>query len=382
MKIVYCLVDSSRSGGMERIVCSKANYLADNLGHEVTIITTDRKDKPNFFSFSSKINFIDLGINYSELDGLPFHKGFFLQLKKRKQHRLRLAETLNKIKPDISISTYTHEMTMLPGINDGSKKIAEIHFCKQHKELEIQSLDVSWLKKEFALLADKNKRRFANKYDAFVVLSEDDARRWTGIERLFVIPNLLSFYPEDSSDCSTKRVISAGRLAKQKDYPSLIRAWKLIANRIPDWRLDIFGTGSEKESIEALINELELNNSVHIQPPTSDIQTEFIESSIFALSSAYEGFGLVLAEAMACGIPCVAFDCPSGPSEIIQNNEDGFLVGLGDIEELSKKILYLAENDNVRKEFGRKAKVNVRRFLPDKVMTKWINLFDQLADKN
>lgn len=378
MKIVYCLIDSSRSGGMERSICSKANYLADVMGYDVTIITTDRKGKSNFFDFSSRINFIDLGINYDELETLPVFKALCLKLKKRKLHSSRLTAILSEIQPDISISTYTHELSILSEIKDGSKKIAEIHFSKPYKSIEYSSDSSPLLKRIIAIAGEKRKHRYINKYDAFVVLTEEDRKRWNEVKNVKVIPNLLSFYPSVQSLCMDKRVISVGRLTRQKGYPLLIEAWQIVAKKHPEWQLAIFGDGEDKDMLNEMIRKAELT-SISIHPPTSNIIQEYLNSSVYVMSSIYEGFGLVLTEAMACGLPCVSFDCPSGPSEIIKDGEDGFLVKTGNIEELAQKIILLIEDESLRAEMGRKAKVNVQRFFPECIMPKWVSLFNEIT---
>lgn len=382
MKIVYCLIDSSQSGGMERSICSKANYLADVMGYDVTIITTDRKDKANFFDFSSLIKFVDLEINYNELESLPIYKSLPTQLKKRRLHYLRLEAVLNEIKPDISISTYTHELSILSEIKDGSKKIAEIHFSKPYKSIEYKSNSIPLLKRVIAIAGEKRKHGYINKYDAFVVLTEEDRKRWSEVKNVKIIPNSLSFYPSTQSPCTEKRIISVGRLTRQKGYPFLIEAWQIIAGKYPEWKLTIFGEGEDKEMLQRMIQKAELNSSISVYPPTNNIVQEYLNSSVYVMSSIYEGFGLVLAEAMACGLPCISFDCPSGPSEIIKGGEDGFLVETENIDELAQKIILLIKNEDLRIEMGQKAKVNSQRFLPKYIMPKWISLFNEVVKEN
>lgn len=159
----------------------------------------------------------------------------------------------------------------------------------------------------------------------------------------------------------------------------LIPAWSIVAQRHPDWKLHIYGEGDLKEKFTKLIDELQLNNNCLLHHTVSNIADKYCMSSIFVLSSRYEGFGLVLEEAMSCGIPCVSFDCPHGPSDIIKDYEDGLLVEKENIKELADKICYLIENENVRIKMGHKARENVKRFLPENVMPQWKNLFESLT---
>ena len=113
-------------------------------------------------------------------------------------------------------------------------------------------------------------------------------------------------------------------------------------------------------------------------PATEDIAEEFAKSSIYVMSSRYEGFGLVLAEAMSCGLPCISFDCPYGPREIITDGEDGLLADDGNIENLAKKLEHLMSNEELRIEMGTMAIQNISRFKPDSIMAQWINLFNSI----
>ncbi|MDU1906112.1 MAG: glycosyltransferase family 4 protein [Dysgonomonas sp.] len=379
MKVVYCLIDSSGTGGMERSICCKANYLADVAGYNVTILTTDRKGKANFYEYSSKIQFIDLGINYYELEYLSFFDRISLQLEKRKKHKEELNNILLKLRPDVVVSTGTHELTLLYNIKDGSKKILEFHFCKPYKKIEYSQYPVYSLKRLFALAAEWRRQQFAKKYDALVVLTKEDKKRWKNIAHIEVIPNMVSFYPERINKSDNKRIISVGRLSYEKGYPFLIEAWAKVAKKYSDWTLSVYGEGDEKHELVKMISRKGVRNSMSIHPFEKDIQKEYEASSVYVMSSLYEGFGLVLTEAMAYGLPCISFDCPSGPSEIITNGEDGIIVEYKNIDKLAEAIIFLIEDKTLRKEMGENARENVKRFLPEKIMPRWISLFEQIT---
>ena len=381
MKIVYCLIDSSQAGGMERSICCKANYFADVMGYDVTIITTDRESRENFFDFSSKTTFFDLGINYRELDGLPIFKRLKNQIQKRKEHRLRLEQILRKIQADIVISTCTHEVSILCKMKDGSRKIAESHLSKDHKKVEVSLSNQSLLSKLFTLITDFRRKRFLKYYDALVVLSESEKRLWEEFNnRIVSIPNPLPFFFDSTTDCTQKRVISVGRLSKEKGFSYLIDAWRLVSQKHSDWELVIFGNGAELGNLQKQISDLGLKNNIRIHPSVKNISDEYLKSSLYVMPSISEAFGLVLPEAMSCGLPCIAFKCSDGLSEIITNGENGFLVEARNTDKLSEKISFLIENEQLRKQMGQNARASILRFLPENTMPQWVDLFSEIKE--
>ena len=211
-----------------------------------------------------------------------------------------------------------------------------------------------------------------------VALTENDANAWNKFTKTVVIPNSTSIYPKNPSNCTNKKIISLGRLNEQKGYNQLINAWTLICNKYPEWSIHIFGNGELKKPLLAEINKNQISDSFFIHDPVTNIIEKYQESAFYVMSSRFEGFGIVLVEAMACGLPTISFDCPNGPSDIITDGEDGFLVENGNIKQLSKKISFLIENEGTRISMGKKARENVKRFLPNEVMKKWIDLFEYL----
>ncbi len=378
MKIIYCIIDCASTGGMERIISCKANYLTDVLGHDVSIITTNQKGRENYYPFSKKIKFFDLGINYDELSTLPLYKRIIKQRKKRKEHKQKLAEILHKQQADIVISTYTHEFTLLPGINDGSKKIAEIHFAKDHSVISGKHKKDPLLQRIALIIGEKRKHWYIKKYERFVVLTKEDMKDWKHYSNIRQIYNVSPFSTEVSAPLTSKKVICVGRLVFQKGFDLLIESWGIIHQNFPDWHLDIFGTGDDLEELTELIQKKKLENIIKVNSPVKNIIDKYLENSIYVMSSRYEGFGMVLTEAMLCGLPCVSFNCPHGPSEIITDGEDGFIVPNGNISELANKIMLLMSETNLRIGMGKKAKENIKRFSPGVIMKEWENLFNEL----
>ncbi len=382
MKIIYCTLELHMSGGIGRILSTKANYLTEVLGHEVVIITTDQNDHTPYYALSNKIKQYDLKINYFELNQYNFFTRLITQIKKRKTHQKRLTEILKKEKANIVISTYENEFTFLHKIQDGSKKIAEIHFSKQSIILDTKhNKQRPFFTRLFSYLASKRKYSHIKYYEKFVVLTQKDKKEWSNYPNIVSINNALPFYPEKVSYLDSCKVISVGRLAAQKQYDLLIKAWGIVNEDYPEWELDIFGSGECYDKLSQLIQSMGMENIIRLNSPHPNIIENYLNSSIYVMSSLYEGFPMVLLEAQACGLPCVSFNCPHGPAEIINNEEDGFIVEEGNCKALAEKIKLLMKNDLKRKEMGQKARNNVKRFMPENIMKQWNDLFLNITRK-
>ncbi len=201
-------------------------------------------------------------------------------------------------------------------------------------------------------------------------------------KKRFVIPNSLSFTCDTPSNCENKRIIALGRFSPEKGFDYLLQTAVKLKSEIPDWHIDIFGNGEDETMLKELAKKLQVDDFVTFNPPTKEVIKELCNSGMYVMSSRYEGFGLVLTEAQECGLPIVSFDCPEGPSGVIRDGEDGFLVPLADTDALAEKIITLAKNEEMRKEFGRNAKINCKQFSPERVGEMWMDLINKLtADK-
>ena len=196
-------------------------------------------------------------------------------------------------------------------------------------------------------------------------------------KRIEIIPNMLTIEPKFVDDYSVKRIICAGRYAPQKGYDLLLETWRQLASDYRDWHLFIFGNG-DRTPYQRIVDRLGLGNCVHLMDATPNIAEEFSHSSLYVMSSRFEGFPLVLGEAMSCGLPCVSFDCPHGPRDIIRDGEDGLLVENGNIQKLAHALQQLMDSEEKRKEMGLNAKKNILRYSPESIMSLWITLFRNL----
>ena len=378
-KIVYCTPALYMAGGVERVLTLKANYFADVLGYDITIILTEGQNRPLFYPLSEKVNVINLDLNFEELWHCSFFKKVFLYLMKQRQFKKNLANELMCLKPDITVSLLRREINFITDINDGSKKIGELHVNRaNYRNFEVGDSNI--LKSIFAKFWMHNLVGHLRKLDKFVVLTDEDKKQWKELNNIISIPDPLTFFPEQISSLQKKRVIAVGRYVYQKGFDLLLKVWSMIERKYPDWELVIFGSGN-REPYECLIKEINIDGSrCHLNGPSSNIQQEYMNSSIFAFASRFEGFGMVLIEAMACGLPVISFDCPCGPRDIISDNEDGLLVQNGDVNSYVCKLTLLMDDASLRQRMSAAGRKNVERFKMDHIGDRWKKLFDGLYE--
>ena len=375
MKLILCIHSTYNPGGMERVLLNKVRYLVEEKGWDVTVVTTDQHGRPSFYPFPEGVRMIDLGVNYSDDNGRPFMQKLLGYLRRRQVHKKRLKALLEEERPDIVDCFYPGECSFVPSLKDGSKKVMELHQSKLfHHQYNRSGL---------MGLADRVRARMdeglVRKFDRFVVLTQEDKEMWGEMPGIRVIPNAANFIAEKYSDCTAKRVIAVGRLDYQKSFDRLIQVWEKVHQQMPDWRLDIFGQGEWKEMLQGMIDERVLQDTVRLNDPTRNIGKEYSESSMLVMSSHYEGFPMVMIEAMACGLPAVCFDFKCGPRDIIVEGENGLIVPDGNVEALAEAMVRLMKGDELRKRMGENAKKVVEKYSEDRVMGLWVNLYEEIS---
>ena len=378
-KILICTPAIYSAGGVERVVSVKAYYFAERFGYDVTIILTEGKGRDCFFAISDHVNIINYELNFEALWSLPFWKKVLVYLQKQHIYKRKLKEDLLRIQPDFTISTLRREINFITGINDGSFKIGELHvnranyrnFDKNHSNA---------LKRLFARFWMSNLLGKLRKLDKMVVLTDNALLDWPELNNVIKIPDPLPFRPDSKSRLSQNRIISIGRYAYDKGNDLLLQAWAIIQTKCSDWTLDVYGNG-DRTPYQNQVLKLDIDpGHCHLFGPTSDVKHEYLNSSIFVLPSRFEGFGLVLIEAMACGVPVVSFDCENGPRSIITDGVDGFLISSFDIEAFAEKVILLMKNENIRKEMGENARRSAAKYDIDIVGQQWKQLFDELIE--
>lgn len=376
MKIVYCIAGTCNSGGMERVLANKANYLVKH-GYEVTIVTTDQRGEKPFFPLDQRICCYDLGINYEENNGKSFfHKLIHYPFKQYK-HKKRLSALLKRLKADIVISMFCNDASFLPSIQDGSRKVLEIHFSR-FKRLQYGRKGLWKWADEYR---SKQDVKVASSFDRFVVLTEEDKGYWGDLKNLCVIGNARTFVSSQPASLENKKIIAVGRYSYQKGFDRLISAWSKVCHEVDDWKLHLVGDGELRESLQQQINKLKLSKSVVLGKAETDMLSVYQSSSILAMSSHYEGLPMVLLEAQAVGLPIVSFACKCGPKDVVEDGVDGFLVEEGDVDALANRLLMLMKDEKLRKRMGAMAFSRSERYTEERIMKQWLDLFDEVSLK-
>ena len=377
MKIVYVVGGLLSPNGMSSVLSAKINYLAEHTDYELYMILTERAGQEWYYQINPRVKWVNFDINFDELDTMPLWKKLFYYKLKLRKYKKMFTQYLMQVRPDITVSTVRREINFINDIPDGSKKIGEIHFnrtnYREFRKSWLPAFVNRWVTRKWT----ESLLRQLKRLDCFVVLSEEDCKNWPELDNKMVIPNSLPYFPDFQSDCEAKQVIAVGRYTWQKGFDLLLQAWKIVFERHPDWLLNIYGSG-ERSEFERMAQLLGIDGVVHCHAAVSNIYEKYRESSIFVLSSRYEGFGLVLAEAMSTGVPAVSFACPCGPSDIIRDGDDGILVEKGDVQQLAAGISRLMDDVELRKSFGSRAREHARRFGQDAIMEQWITLFNHV----
>jgi glycosyltransferase len=376
MKIVYCISGMFKLGGIERVIANKVNYLV-NHGYEACIITTDQAGRPDFFPIDERVERVDLGLNYEAYNELPTWKRYWETWRKRSLHKARLEEELKRLHADVVVSVWRQEASFLPDLRDGSCKVLELHTSKFAPVLMYPAEQK--LKRLLGRIRVFLQERTAARYDRFVILTQEEKPQWSGLPNLRVIPNPLSFSSKKRADLSAHRVMMAGRMEYVKNFPELLQIWSRVVPDFPDWKLHLCGDGWMINSFKLQAEKLGIASSVKFEGAVTDMETAYTSSSICLLTSHFEGFSMVLAEAQSVGLPAVSYMCPSGPRDIITDGKDGFLVPHYDQETFAERLRTLMRDEELRHRMGQAAEKASHRYDLDVIKPQWLSLFNELV---
>jgi len=377
MKLIYCIASVYNPGGMERVLLNKLRWWLRRGDCELMVVTTDQHGRPPFYEFPPEVRMVDLGINYTDDLGRGFFARTLAYFRKRRKHRKALTALLMRERADFVISLYPSESSFIPKIKDGSRKILELHYNKLFR--------LQYNRKGLMGLADRVRtkldERLVRRFDRFVVLTRQDAAMWGKLPNLSVIPNaaITQTLPHK---CGNHRVIAVGRLDYQKGFDRLLDAWALLPEELrKTWRLDIFGQGEWEQMLNEQIARLGIGGSAKINKPTNAIFEEYAASDFLVMTSHYEGFPMVMVEAMACGVPAVSFDFPCGPRDIIAPGLNGIITPEGDIPALAAEMQRLMEDPARLENMSAQARKISEAYSEDAVMARWNLYFTDMLRK-
>lgn len=370
MKVLYITDALAVWGGIERVLSDKMNYLVD-YGYDVYVVTSDQGDHPIPFPLNERVHVHDLGIRFHQQYRYRGIKRIVKYFKFERLYRKRLKLYIDDICPDIISCIRDSIVGNVLRVSGNTPVIFESHsLCN----------DLFFEKTTFLhrLLSYIGRLHF-RKLDMIVTLTKGDADDWKRFcSRTCVIPNVVHLNDTDLfSECRSKEVIFVGRFDIQKNIGGLLDVWQIVQQSHPDWLLHVYGNGELQPFYEKEVVERKLNVIIH--HAVSNIFDFYLKSSILVMTSIYEPFGLVLVEAMSCGLPVIAFDSPYGPADIISDKIDGFLVDNNDVVSFASRIKYLIDNKELRIEMGRKGIQSSKRYTYDKIMPQWIHLFNRLV---
>ena len=343
-------------GGTERAVTNLANICSEG-GLNVYILSTDTASGTSPYDLHEQVHVVHCGLKTAS--GNLITK--VIHLCKLKKLLLRY---VNDFSIDAFVGTYSLLNCLLTTI---AKKVTVIG-CEHMNYESANKLNAQLRKKRYHLL------------HKVVVLTEGDARNYTFVskKKLAVIPNSLSFSAQQIASYEKQTVLSLGRLTYQKGYDMMIQVAKEVYPRFPSWQFVIAGQGTDEVSLRKQIADAHLEDYVKIIPPQSDVKSLYGSSSIYAMTSRFEGLPMVLIEAASCGLPIVSFDCPYGPSFVVVHNENGYLVDNNNVLQFSEYLSKLMESEQLRKQMGEKSFVCAKDFSTESVSKKWFALFNEL----
>ena len=369
MRILYFIPLLSTKGGQERTLVDKANWLVEK-SHDALFVTF-ANDGPLAYSLNRKIKHVDLDCPFFHIYRCPFSLRFFAALKLKRIFRYKMKEVISAFQPDIIVVAVPLTEFFLNDLVKISGNIPIV--VESHLACGYEAVTRGFTEKVLDLFYSPQKA--IRKTDLLVALTEEDAKKWRKFHhRVCVIPNPLTNFlaPLPCIEKSEGRILCVGRLSPQKRYDRMVNAFAMIADKFRNWHVDIYGGGQEQGTsiLNNLICAKGLNGRVRIFPPVGDIYSEYLRSQFLVLSSDFEGFGLVIIEAMACGIPVVATDCPFGPSEIIDDGKTGLLSKM-DEKDLAEKMEWMITHEEERKRMGALAYEASAKYKKDLIIPQW-----------
>jgi glycosyltransferase involved in cell wall biosynthesis len=353
---IALVITQLKNGGMERVAVTLTNEFAKQ-GHQCFLVSSTKH--PVCYDISEEVVFKD------------FYKKSKYSILSKIKGTLNILRILKEIKPDVAIGFYFPVCLLSLGL-----KIPTIQ--SEHTNYFRKGLSLGFNFRRFYI------NRLATRTTVLTQTDYDFIKK--KMSNVVIMPNPISIpdYTYNSND-REKIILAVGRMNswQVKGIDRLLHVWSLIAHKYPDWKLRIVGSGSEENFsyLKSLAEEKNTTNSVIWAGYIKDMEAEYKTASIYTLTSRNEGFPMGLSEAMSYGCACVSFDIHTGPSVIINDGEDGYLIADGNTEAMAETIGKLIEDQELRETLGKRAMENMKRFSTEKIVDKWEQLFKEITTK-
>lgn len=371
MKLAYIANKINGTSGLQRMITLQINYFIVNYNYEIDLLLLeqDESEDKNFFELDKEV-----GLHY-----LKHYKNHFIRVYSKVKG---LNRTLEIVKPDIVIVCESDIFSLyLPRFV--SRKFKMVYQRHDTKQLNLKSINSSVK----SIFLNKLKKLLLTNagggYDKFVLLSDAHRLDWKNLKSIEIISNPIIIDTKGvTAKLEKKQVLAVGRHDYVKGFDMLLNCWQKVTEKYPDWKLKIVGKRNSNIDLISLAKNLNIYDKVIFEGETKDISKVYLESSIYACSSRLEGFPLVIIEAMSFGLPVVSFECKYGPREIVMDSVDGILVPQNNIGLLADSLSYLISNVEIRKQMGKKASENIKRYSVEKIMNQWKTLFEGLMQNS
>ncbi|PKB15698.1 glycosyltransferase family 4 protein [Flavobacterium sp. 5] len=361
MKTLYITPDITDSGGISRVLSLKMNYFVSSLNYEVVVLSVNDGFSNHFYNFNSEIKWYNIK---KTKRAFLFLRGYILFIKKA---------ILNE-KPDVIVVCDAVLWLFIPWfVKTDIPLIFETHFSASFEKVKNKSFYTKFRSK----LVQFFKQKTIKKFDYFVSVTDEGRKEWDA-KNSIVIPNPVSFKVIEKANLVNKKAMAVCMNPYIKGLDRLLLIWSKIIEKHSDWILDIYGQWDTNSEYQKMADSLKISNNVNFILPTKDLQSSYNQSSVFLMTSRSEAFPMVLLEAMVSGVPCVAYDCPSGPRAIIERGTNGFLIEDGDLDSFIQKLELLIEDENMRFQMGKNALESVAVYDLEIIMKKWQDLFESL----
>ena len=361
MKLLYIVPTIKNTDGVARVLSIKANYFIEHFSYEVHVLSQNETDKLPFYDFNSKVVFHSI-----ELKGNVF--------KFLKSYQKQINQKIQEINPDVVLMADNGlKAFVFPFLI--RTKIPIILECHSSKFIEEKQQKSDFLPKLISSIKYRFKDFGAQKFTQVVVLSNENLNEWN-VKNAVVISNPSWVKTEETASLQNKKVVAIARNSYEKGLDRLLPIWSKINEKHSDWVLDIYT--DEIDLLKKEASRLGLSSNVNFSSFQKNIESIYLEASIYIITSRFEAFSMTLVEAMSLCLPSIAYDGSVGPRSIINNETNGFLVPDGNIELFAEKISVLIENEALRKQLGSNAKESMQFYEIDAVMEKWKKLLENL----